>query len=84
MLADIQNGTYAQGVDRRERGRAGPGSTRRARPSATHQIEQVGAELRAMMPFLDPVTIKQETREGTGGGVEESHRSGLTVKARRW
>jgi ketol-acid reductoisomerase len=26
-----------------------------------HQIEQVGAELRGMMPFLDAVTVKDPT-----------------------
>ena len=33
-------------------------STRRASAEQDHQIEQVGAQLRGMMPFLDPVTIK--------------------------
>ena len=39
---------------------AGRTSTRRAEPSSDHPIEKVGAELRAMMPFLNPVTVKPE------------------------
>ena len=57
---EIQDGTYAQGVDRRAR--SGPPVVRRdtRAPSSTHQIEQVGAKLRAMMPFLDPVTVRPD------------------------
>ena len=41
-----------RGVDRREPGRPAPASTSCARPGRDHPIEKVGAELRAMMPFI--------------------------------
>ena len=46
MLDEIQSGTYAQGLDRRERSRAGRGSTSARREERAPVIEQVGAELR--------------------------------------
>src|SRR5215470_5709591 len=56
MLAEIQNGTYAKKwIGENDNGRPWFNATR-ARQRA-HPIERVGAELRAMMPFLDPVTI---------------------------
>jgi ketol-acid reductoisomerase len=59
MLAEIVDGTYA---------RAWIAEDRAGRPSFTatrigeqqHPIEEVGARLRGMMPFLDAVTIRQE------------------------
>ena len=48
-----------QGVDRRER--AGPAALRRdAHQEQTQVLEQVGVKLRAMMPFLDPVTVRPD------------------------
>ena len=62
MLAEIQDGTYATQLDRRGSRRDGRGSTRSAQREQQHQIEQVGAKLRAMMPFLKPV--KHGSRRG--------------------
>jgi ketol-acid reductoisomerase len=57
MLMEIQDGTYARmWIDENEKGR--PTFEKRRRDEQQHLIEQVGAKLRQMMPFLDPVTIK--------------------------
>ena len=66
MLDDIRSGKFAAGLDRRERHR--PPVVRGAAHarSASHQIEKVGAELRALMPFLKPVTITDEETVGAG------------------
>lgn len=57
MLADIQDGTYAkQWIEENEKGR--PWFNQKREEERNHPIEKVGAELRAMMPFLNPVTIK--------------------------
>jgi ketol-acid reductoisomerase len=56
LLAEIQDGSFARRwIEENETGRAGF-LAERARQRA-HSIEQVGARLRAMMPFLDPVTV---------------------------
>ena len=59
MLAEIQNGTYAKNwIAENENGRP-TFTTRRAKEQ--HQlIEQVGARLRTLMPFLKPVTVETE------------------------
>ena len=50
-----------QGVDRGERGRpADVQRDARKAEQSQHPIEEVGAKLRAMMPFLNPVTHKPE------------------------
>ena len=57
ILAEIQNGTYARNwIQENEKGR--PWFEARRAKEQEHLIERVGAELRAMMPFLDPVTVK--------------------------
>jgi ketol-acid reductoisomerase len=57
MLTDIQDGTYAEKwIDENAKGR--PWFEARRREGQEHLIEQVGAKLRQMIPFLDPVTIK--------------------------
>ena len=57
MLDDIRSGRYARGwILENETGRPWFESRRAAEQS--HQIERVGAELRRMMPFVDPVEIK--------------------------
>jgi ketol-acid reductoisomerase len=59
MLAEIRNGTYAQSwIAENEQGRPRFSETR-AREQE-HPIEQVGARLRGMMPFLDPVNVKPD------------------------
>jgi len=58
LLAEIRDGSYARGwIEENERGRPRFSAMRRAEQG--HQIEEVGARLRAMMPFLDPVTIPE-------------------------
>ncbi|MBN1264323.1 MAG: ketol-acid reductoisomerase [Anaerolineales bacterium] len=57
ILANIQNGTYAEEwIDENYQGR--PWFNEKRRSEQEHLIEKVGADLRKMMPFLDPVTIK--------------------------
>ncbi len=69
VLADIRSGSFAERwineVD------SGGDQFRRFRErDRDHQIEQVGAELRAKMPFLDPVTVAagQAQASATGAG----------------
>ena len=57
MLHEIQNGTYARAWIAEDRaGRPAFNATRQR--EREHQIEQVGATLRAMMPFLKPVAAE--------------------------
>jgi ketol-acid reductoisomerase len=54
MLAEVQDGTYAKAwIAEHKAGRPWFNATRQA--ERAHQVEQVGAKLRDMMPFLDPV-----------------------------
>ena len=57
MLAEIQNGTYARTwIEENAKGRPAFTATREAEQQQL--LEQVGARLREMMPFLDPVSAK--------------------------
>jgi len=57
LLNDIQDGTYAKiWIDENKTGREWFNEIRLSEQD--HQIEKVGAALRAMMPFVDSVTIK--------------------------
>ena len=59
ILAEIQDGTYARRwIAEDQAGR--PWFMAQRRQEQTHPIEQVGAELRRMMPFLDAVTLKED------------------------
>jgi len=59
ILADVQDGTYARGwVAEHEAGRPWFNATR-TREQA-HLIERVGERLRGMMPFLQPVTVRED------------------------
>ena len=59
MLEDIRTGKYAQGwVAENEAGRPWFNAQRKAERG--HIIEEVGAKLRAMMPFLDAVSVTAE------------------------
>ncbi len=59
MLDDIRSGAYARDwVAENRNGR--PTFTARRAAEATHPIEAVGTRLRAMMPFLDAVTMTPE------------------------
>ena len=55
ILSEIKDGSYARGwIEENAKGRPWFSETRKA--ERHHQIEEVGAKLRAMMPFLEPVT----------------------------
>jgi ketol-acid reductoisomerase len=57
ILADIQSGAYAEEwIEENAKGRPWFNAMRARERS--HQIEQVGRDLRAMMPWLDPVVIE--------------------------
>ena len=57
MLQDIRDGTYARSwIDENDKGR--PWFNEQRQKEQSHPIEAVGVKLRAMMPFLDPVTVK--------------------------
>ena len=57
VLADIRSGSFAERwINEYETG--GQQFQRLRQQDRDHQIEQVGAELRARMPFLDPVTVQ--------------------------
>lgn len=69
MLAEIKSGEYARRwIAESEAGR--PWFHAQRRQERTHPIEDVGARLRSMMPFLDPVTIAPE--EGADAQKSES------------
>ncbi|RCK74781.1 MAG: Ketol-acid reductoisomerase [Anaerolineae bacterium] len=57
LLKDIQDGTYAQRwIEENQNGR--PWFNERRKQEQNHLIEKVGAELRRMMPFIQPVEIR--------------------------
>ena len=57
ILADIQSGKFAKAwIAENESGR--PEFDKKRREERELVIERVGAELRQMMPFVDPVTVK--------------------------
>ena len=58
LLAEIQDGSFARGwIEENEQGRPRFNATRCQ--EREHRIEEVGARLRALMPFLDPVTAPE-------------------------
>ncbi len=57
VLDEIRDGTYAKKwIEENEKGR--PWFNEIRAKEQDHLIERVGAELRKMMPFLDPVVVK--------------------------
>ena len=57
LLTAIQDGSFArEWIAENRNGR--PNFNARRRAEQDHGIEQVGAQLRSMMPFIDPVEIK--------------------------
>jgi ketol-acid reductoisomerase len=59
ILSQIQDGTYAKNwIAEDKAGR--PWFMSQRKSEQAHQIEQVGGELRKMMPFLDAVTLKED------------------------
>jgi ketol-acid reductoisomerase len=91
VLADIQSGSFAERwINEYDSG--GEQFKRLRQQDRDHQIEQVGAELRSKMPFLDPVTVEagqaQAAATRTPAGVEPRHDerrtpAGRAVRARR-
>jgi ketol-acid reductoisomerase len=68
MLEDIQSGEYARGwIAENAAGRQTFNNTRDAEQNQL--IEQVGARLRKLMPFLKPVTVKQDTGKKEAAAV---------------
>ena len=62
MLKEIQDGTFAKNwIAENETGR-GNFKAMRAKESDS-KLEQVGAKLREMMPFLNPVTVRPDAQE---------------------
>jgi ketol-acid reductoisomerase len=65
MLAEIQNGTYAKAwIAENAAGRPNFNKLREA--DRNHPIEQVGVRLRALMPFLKPVTAEVPAATAVG------------------
>jgi ketol-acid reductoisomerase len=57
ILQDIKDGSYAKSwIEENEKGR--PWFNAQRRMQQDHLIERVGSQLRQMMPFIDPVTIR--------------------------
>ena len=57
LIAEIRDGSYARGwIEENQHGRPKFEAARTA--ERHHQIEEVGARLRALMPFLEPVTVQ--------------------------
>jgi ketol-acid reductoisomerase len=57
LLTEIQNGTFAKNwIEENKTGRKK--FTEMRKNEAGLQVEEVGATLRAAMPFLDPVVVK--------------------------
>ncbi len=73
VLADIQSGGLREPLDRRP-GRRRRGVRRLREQDRNHQIEQVGADLRAKMPFLKPVVVDagQAQAVASSGPAESS------------
>jgi ketol-acid reductoisomerase len=66
VLRDIQDGSFARGwIAENESGRAEFERLRAA--DRDHQIEQVGADLRAQMAFLDPVVVRAGQSQAAAG-----------------
>jgi ketol-acid reductoisomerase len=59
LLKEIQDGTFANAFMAENKGGRKKFQAMRD-AEAAHSIEKVGAELRAAMPFLDPVTVEKQ------------------------
>jgi ketol-acid reductoisomerase len=68
VLADIRSGSFAKRwIDEYDTG--GQQFARLREQDRNHQIEQVGAELRSKMPFLDPVTVQAGQAQAAATGA---------------
>jgi ketol-acid reductoisomerase len=62
LLAEIQDGSFAKKF--MEENRTGRHQFEKYRTAeSAHLIEKVGTELRAAMPFLDPITAPSQSPE---------------------
>jgi ketol-acid reductoisomerase len=69
MLGEIRSGAYAEAwIDENAKGRPAFNATRAA--ERHHPIEEVGARLRALMPFLDAVRVTTEGEVVSAAEVE--------------
>ena len=68
VLADIQSGSFATRWIAVQEAGGGEFQELRARDRG-HQIEQVGAELRAKMPFLKPVVVEAGQAQAVASAV---------------
>lgn len=69
ILSEIQDGSFAaRWILENQAGR--PGFLAMRRMNEQHQIEEVGRELRAMMPWLNPVTTTAAGTEATKAQAE--------------
>jgi ketol-acid reductoisomerase len=74
VLADIQSGAFAaRWITEVDTG--GEQFQRFRERDRDHQIEQVGAELRSKMPFLDPVTVQAGQAQAAATGAAAGDRS---------
>ena len=81
VLADIQSGSFAQRwIDEYDTG--GERFKRFREQDRDHQIEQVGAELRSKMPFLDPVTVTAGQAQAAATGPAPAHAAPATSGSR--
>jgi ketol-acid reductoisomerase len=75
VLADIQSGSFAsRWIDEYDSG--GQQFRRLRQQDRNHQIEQVGAELRAKMPFLDPVIVEAGQAQAAATGAPAAATTG--------
>jgi ketol-acid reductoisomerase len=73
VLREIQDGTFAaRWIAENESG--GVEFERLRAGDRDHQIEQVGARLRAAMPFLDPVTVRVGQAQAAASGAGKDGR----------
>jgi ketol-acid reductoisomerase len=68
VLGDIQDGSFAKRwIAENESGRTD--FERLRKQDQDHQIEQVGAELRGQMAFLNPVVVKAGQAQAAASGA---------------
>ena len=80
LLAEIQDGSFARRwIEENENGR--PEFERLRRQDQDHRIEQVGAELRAQMRWLDPVEVRAGQAQASATRRTESPEAARAAEA---
>jgi ketol-acid reductoisomerase len=80
VLSDIQSGAFAQQwIAENEAGRPRFNEMREA--DRNHQIEQVGAELRSKMQWLDPVEVRAGQAQASASGAARTQPAAAQVAA---